>query len=110
MDLTKSWTDLVALVAGAVAVIAGFTWADGSATQPFFVLGALLVASSLWALLGAGGASGWVVAAFGLILVVSPWAWGFDGDAASAWTAWLTGAVTVLAALAVAQSRTTTRV
>ncbi|MEO3810244.1 SPW repeat protein [Sphaerisporangium sp. B11E5] len=101
MDLTKSLADVVAFVAGLVAVLAAFFWAGdaGEATQPLLVLGTLLLVSGLWGLLGAGGASSWVTAAFGALLVVSPWAFGFDGTAAAAWTAWLTGAVTVIVGL-----------
>ncbi|MEW9530208.1 SPW repeat protein [Microbispora sp. NPDC049125] len=100
MDLSRSLSDIVALVAGLVAVLAPFFWVDAkTATQPLLILGALLLISGLWAVLGAGGASSWVTAAFGALLFVSPWAFGFDGDQAAAWTAWITGAVTVIAAL-----------
>jgi len=94
-------SDLIALVAGLVAVVATFTWAAGAdaAAQPLLVLGALLVVSALWSLVGAGGASSWVTAAFGALLLVSPWAFGFDGDVAAAWTAWITGGVTVIVGL-----------
>ncbi|MFC6082442.1 SPW repeat protein [Sphaerisporangium aureirubrum] len=101
MDLSKSLADVVAFVAGLVAVLAVFVWAgdvDG-ATLPLLVLGVLLLVSGLWGLLGAGGASAWVTAAFGALLVVSPWAYGFDGTASAAWTAWLAGAVTVIVGL-----------
>jgi hypothetical protein len=101
MDLTRSLSDVVALVAGVVAVLAGFTWASDAAgaRQPLFILGALLVVAGLWALLGAGGPSSWVTAAFGALLFVSPWAFGFDGDGAAAWTAWIAGAATVIVGL-----------
>ena len=94
-------SDIVALVAGLVAVVATFVWASGAdaAAQPLLILGALLVVSALWSLLGAGGASSWVTAAFGALLFVSPWAFGFTGDLAAAWTAWITGAVTVIVGL-----------
>ncbi|GAA1274548.1 hypothetical protein GCM10009677_29800 [Sphaerisporangium rubeum] len=101
MDLTKSLSDVVAFLAGLVAVVAVFVWANGvaDAALPLLALGVLLLISGLWGLLGAGGASLWVTAAFGALLVVSPWAFGFDGTQAAAWTAWLAGAVTVLVAL-----------
>ncbi|MFC7386012.1 SPW repeat domain-containing protein [Sphaerisporangium rhizosphaerae] len=101
MDLSRAWPDLVAFLAGAAAVLAPFFWAGGAsnAAQPLLVLGALLLVSALWALLGAGGASSWVTAAFGALLVVSPWAFGFDGSAAAAWTAWIAGAATVIVTL-----------
>ncbi|GAA3682038.1 hypothetical protein GCM10022224_052950 [Nonomuraea antimicrobica] len=101
MDLNKSLSDVIALIAGVVAVVAPFIWASGStaAGQPLLVVGALLVVSSLWALLGAGGASSWVTAALGALLFVAPWAFGFDGTAAAAWTAWIAGAATVIVGL-----------
>ncbi|GII56905.1 hypothetical protein Pth03_52940 [Planotetraspora thailandica] len=100
MDLTRSLSDIVALLAGLVAVLAPFFWVDAAAaTTPLLILGTLLVVSALWAVLGAGGASSWVVAAFGALLFVSPWAFGFDGDSAAAWTAWIAGAVTVVIGL-----------
>lgn len=100
MQLSRT-SDLVALVAGLVAVAATFIWAAGAdaAAQPLLVLGALLVVSSLWSLLGAGGAGSWVTAAFGALLLVSPWAFGFADDVAAAWTAWITGGVTVIVGL-----------
>ncbi|WP_204056756.1 SPW repeat protein [Microbispora corallina] len=101
MDLTRSLSDVVALIAGLVSVLAPFFWASdvNAANQPLLLLGALLVVSALWAILGAGGASSWVTAAFGALLFVSPWAFGFDGHASAAWTAWIAGAVTVVVGL-----------
>ncbi|GIH72880.1 SPW repeat domain-containing protein [Sphaerimonospora thailandensis] len=101
MDLTRSLSDVIALLAGLVSLLAAFIWASdvNAAGQPLLLLGALLVVSALWAILGAGGASSWVTAAFGALLFVSPWAFGFDGDAAAAWTAWLAGGVTVVVGL-----------
>ncbi|RCG27002.1 hypothetical protein DQ384_27350 [Sphaerisporangium album] len=101
MDLSKSWADVVAFLAGVVAVLAPFFWADGSraAGQPLLLLGGLLLVSALWTLLGAGGASSWVTAAFGALLVLSPWAFGFDGDGSAAWTAWIAGGATVIVGL-----------
>ncbi|MBP2703042.1 SPW repeat protein [Microbispora sp. RL4-1S] len=101
MDLTRSLSDVIALIAGLVSVLATFFWAGDvtAANTPLLLLGALLVVSALWAILGAGGASSWVTAAFGALLFVSPWAFGFDGDAAAAWTAWIAGGVTVVVGL-----------
>jgi hypothetical protein len=101
MDLTKSWAYVVAFLAGAAAVLAPFIWASGTsaAAQPLLLLGALLLVSALWSLLGAGGASSWVTTAFGALLFLSPWAYGFDGAGAAAWTAWIAGAVTVIVGL-----------
>ncbi|MCT9930827.1 SPW repeat protein [Planotetraspora sp. A-T 1434] len=101
MDLTRSLSDVVALLAGLVAVLAPFFWAGdvNAANLPLLILGALLVVSALWAILGAGGAGSWVTAAFGALLFVSPWAFNFDGHSSAAWTAWIAGAVTVVVGL-----------
>jgi len=89
----------VAFVAAAV-VLALVDGPEGRwAALHLFLLGALLTVSGLWSLLGAGGASSWVTAAFGALLFVSPWAFGFTGDVAAAWTAWITGGVTVIVGL-----------
>ncbi|GII64006.1 hypothetical protein Skr01_40910 [Sphaerisporangium krabiense] len=112
MDLSKSWADVVAFLAGAAAVLAPFLWADGTraAAQPLLLVGGLLLISALWSLLGAGGASSWVTAAFGALLFLSPFAFGFDGDGAAAWTAWIAGGVTVIVGLWTAlQTRVGTR-
>ncbi|ADG89336.1 hypothetical protein TBS_33720 [Thermobispora bispora] len=98
MGLPRSLSDIVALLAGLASVLAPFIWASdaAAATQPLLLLGALLVVSALWSLVGSGGASSWVTAAFAALLFVSPWAFGFDGDAAAAWTAWAAGAIALI--------------
>ena len=57
---------------------------------------ALLALAGLYALLGAPGPSAWTATAFALLIFVSPWAFGFTGADAAAWTAWIVGAVATI--------------
>ncbi|MBA9006218.1 MULTISPECIES: SPW repeat protein [Thermomonospora] len=86
-----AWQDAVAFVAGLAAALAPELWADDAGRQPLMVLGALLALAGLYALLGAAGPSAWTTTAFAVLVFVSPWAFGFTGEGAAAWTAWLAG-------------------
>ncbi|MEV5830830.1 SPW repeat protein [Spirillospora sp. NPDC052242] len=94
-----AWQDGVAFVAGLVALLAPNLWADDAGEQPLMVLGALLALAGLYALLGAAGPSAWTATAFALLIFVSPWAFGFTGADAAAWTAWIVGAVATIVGL-----------
>ncbi|MFI0446446.1 SPW repeat protein [Actinomadura sp. 6N118] len=94
-----AWQDAVTFVAGVAALLAPELWADDRGEQPLMVLGALLALAGLYALLGAAGPSAWTATAFALLLFVSPWAFGFTGDDAAAWTAWIAGGVATIVGL-----------
>ncbi|MFG2001100.1 SPW repeat protein [Spirillospora sp. NPDC048911] len=94
-----AWQDAVAFVAGVAALLAPELWADGMGREPLMVLGALLALAGLYALLGAAGPSGWTATAFALLLFVAPWAFGFTGESAAAWTAWIAGGVATIVGL-----------
>ncbi|MFD0903957.1 SPW repeat protein [Actinomadura sediminis] len=94
-----AWQDGVAFVAGLVALLAPGLWADDAGEQPLMVLGALLALAGLYALLGAPGPTAWTTTAFALLIFVSPWAFGFTGADAAAWTAWIAGAVATIVGL-----------
>lgn len=94
-----AWQDAVAFVAGLAALLAPELWTDGGGQQPLMVLGALLALAGLYALLGSAGPSAWTRTAFAVLLFVSPWAFGFTGDGAAAWTAWITGGVAAIVGL-----------
>ncbi|WP_433337983.1 SPW repeat protein [Spirillospora sp. CA-294931] len=91
-----AWQDGVALVAGLAALLAPPLWADDAGEQPLMVLGALLALAGLYSLLGAAGPSAWTATAFALLIFVSPWAFGFTGEDAAAWTAWIAGGVAAI--------------
>ncbi|TDD69007.1 SPW repeat protein [Actinomadura rubrisoli] len=91
-----AWQDGVAFLAGLAALLAPKLWADDAGEQPLMVLGALLAVAGLYALLGAVGPTAWTATAFALLIFVSPWAFGFDGEDAAAWTAWIAGGVATI--------------
>jgi SPW repeat-containing protein len=94
-----SWQDGVAFVAGLAALLAPGLWADDAGTQPLMVLGTLLALAGLYALLAAAGPQAWTSTAFAVLIFVSPWAFGFSGNDAAAWTAWITGGVAAIVGL-----------
>lgn len=94
-----AWQDVVAFVAGLAAVLAPELWADGVGQQPLMVLGALLALAGLFPLLGSAGPSAWTRTAFAVLLFGSPWAFGFTGEGAAAWTAWIAGGVAAIVGL-----------
>jgi SPW repeat-containing protein len=91
-----SWQDGVAFVAGLAALLAPVLWADNAGREPLMVLGALLALAGLYALLAAGGPAAWTSTAFAVLIFVSPWAFGFSGSGAAAWTAWIAGGVAAI--------------
>jgi SPW repeat-containing protein len=91
-----SWQDGVAFVAGLVALLAPGLWADNAGREPLMVLGALLALAGLYALLAATGPVAWTTTAFAVLIFVSPWAFGFSGSAAAAWTAWIAGGIAAI--------------
>jgi hypothetical protein len=91
-----SWQDGVAFVAGLAALLAPGLWADNAGKQPLMVLGALLALAGLYALLSAAGPSTWTATAFAVLIFISPWAFGFTGENAAAWTAWIAGGVAAI--------------
>jgi hypothetical protein len=94
-----SWEPAVTFVAGLAALLAPDLWADSAGRQPLMVLGTLLALAGLYALVGAAGPSEWTATAFAVLVFVSPWAFGFTGDHAGAWTAWIAGGVAAIVGL-----------
>jgi len=91
-----AWQDGVAFLAGLAALLAPELWADDAGKQPLMVLGTLLAIAGLYALLGAAGPTAWTTTAFALLIFVAPWAFGFSGEDAAAWTAWIAGGVATI--------------
>jgi hypothetical protein len=104
-----AWQDAVAFVAGLAALLAPELWTDGVGRQPLMVLGALLALAGLYALLGSAGPTAWTRTAFAALVFVSPWAFGFTGDGAAAWTAWIAGGVAAIVGLWTATQTMTAR-
>ncbi|MBD2898938.1 hypothetical protein amrb99_79150 [Actinomadura sp. RB99] len=94
-----AWQDGVAFAAGLVVLVAPELWGDNAGEQPLMVLGALLMTAGLWALLGGQGVPSWAATAFALLIFVAPWAFGFTGAHAPAWTAWIAGGAAAIVGL-----------
>ncbi|MCW2899131.1 MAG: hypothetical protein JWO67_1396 [Streptosporangiaceae bacterium] len=106
-----SWQGGVAFVAGLAALLAPPLWADDVGKQPLMVLGALLALAGLYGLLAAAGPSTWTATAFAVLIFVSPWAFGFTGNGAAAWTAWIAGGLAAIVGLwGATQARSGSRV
>ncbi|MGB4135965.1 MAG: SPW repeat protein [Microbacterium sp.] len=96
------WQDWVAVAAGLYAALASIWTAPrtGASISLMIVLGILMIAAAVWSLAAPGLVSmEWIIAAIGALLFLSPWIGGFAGDASSAWTSWICGAVGVVAGL-----------
>jgi hypothetical protein len=104
------WQDWVVVAAGAfVALPVLWTTQAGASLLMIMILGVLLAGSGLWSLAMAGLISmEWLHILFGVLLLIAPWVGAFSGQAGVAWTAWICGAIGVIAgALAVQPARRT---
>jgi hypothetical protein len=101
-SLTTRWQDGVALLAGLYALLSPL-WTETStiAMWTLVVLGALIVAASVAAMAGRTmDLMEWAHVAFGVLLFVAPWAFGYADLMAAAWTSWVVGVVTLVVGLA----------
>ena len=98
MEKWKRWQDWVALAAGVVAALAPvFTDTTTRATWTMVVLGVLAIAASVYSLAKPGDVlSEGSHLVLGALLIIAPWVMGFDDMMGLAWTAWITGAVTLI--------------
>jgi hypothetical protein len=99
MDAWKRWQDWITLIVGVGLVIAALMFATGGSTEMTVVtaLAVVLIAASLVALARPRMmADRYVVGVVGILLVVSPWAFGFADTTGLAWSAWIGGALTVV--------------
>ena len=93
------WQDWVALVAGVYAFLSPIWTATAAvATGTLILLGIVIALVALASLAGPDDAilQG-LMAALGVVMFISPWVMGFAGTTGMAWTAWIVGAVTVIA-------------
>jgi hypothetical protein len=91
-----SWQHGIAFLAGLAALLAPGLWANDAGKQPLMMLGALLALAGLYALLSAAGPTPWTTTAFATLIFISPWAFGFTGAHAAAWTAWIAGGIATI--------------
>lgn len=104
MNKWTRWQDWVALIAGAVALLAPLVaTTDTRATWTMVILGGLTVLASLYSLYTPGERdtmSEGSHAVLGVLLFIAPWAMGFADMSGLAWTAWITGVVTFVVGVA----------
>lgn len=98
----KRWQDWTNLVLGAWLFVApfavsGYTPNDTAAA---WVVGALIVATSIWALGSPKSqVAEWANAIFGSWTFLAPWLLDFSSSTAHAWNAWIVGALVAILSL-----------
>lgn len=102
---TRPWArpqDWVEVVLGVVAALSPL-WLGTNATVvvTLIVLGVLIALDGLLSLAMPGLVYGeWVQIVLGVLLFISPWVLGFTVFSGASWTAWIIGALTVIAGAA----------
>jgi uncharacterized membrane protein HdeD (DUF308 family) len=99
MQRWTQWQGWVALVAGAYAALSPI-WTETSddATWTMVVLGGVTALVSLWSLaMPDDHISEYALVLMGVLFIASPWVMGFDTIDNMALTAWVVGAVTLIA-------------
>ena len=99
MQKWTRWQVWVALVAGAYAALSPiWTETESTATWTMVVLGVVTAAVSLWLLARPEDRiAKYTLVLMGVLFIASPWVMGFDHIDNMALTAWIVGAVTVIA-------------
>jgi uncharacterized membrane protein HdeD (DUF308 family) len=101
MQKWTRWQDWVTFVAGAFAALSPiWTDTDTTATWTMIILGVVTAAVSLWALAKPEDRiSEYGLMLLGVLFIASPWVMGFNDLDNLALTAWVVGAVTLIAGL-----------
>lgn len=101
MQKWTRWQAWVALLAGAYAVLAPlWTQTSDTATWTMVGLGAVTAALALWSLvMSEDRISEYALMLMGVLFIVSPWVMGFEHLDDMALTAWIVGAVTLVAGI-----------
>lgn len=99
MQKWTRWQAWVALLAGAYAALSPlWTQTSDTATQTMVVLGVVTAVIALWSLaMSEDRISEYVLVLMGVLFIASPWVMGFERLDDMALTAWIVGAVTVVA-------------
>jgi hypothetical protein len=99
MQKWARWQVWMALLAGVYAALSPiWTETDDTATQTMVVLGVVTVAIALWSLATSEDRiSEYALIVMGVLFIASPWVMGFDNLDNMALTAWIVGAITVVA-------------
>jgi hypothetical protein len=101
MTAWRRWQDWVVAGLGVITFLTPFVFGDSGqavAASTAYILGVLLVAVGLLngAMREVGGLEV-IPVVLGVILFVSPWAFGFTAVTGLAWSAWIVGALVVIA-------------
>lgn len=102
---STAWTrpqDWLSLIAGGYLALSPL-WVsiDSTGTWAMVVIGAAIGVMALIALAAPGAyIDEWMTALAGAVAFVAPWVFTYTDAKGAAWTTWIAGAVTVLAALA----------
>lgn len=99
MQQWRHWQDWVVLVLGAwtVATPWVFGFAGETAAMNAWIVGVVLATMALWALARPAHPAPRIVGfVAGAWLLISPWEFGFAGEAAVAWNAWAVGALAIV--------------
>ena len=101
MQKWTRWQAWVALLAGAYAALSPiWTETTNTATWTMVVLGVATVAIALWSLaMSEERFSEYALMLIGVLFIVSPWVMGFDQLDDMAMTAWIVGAISVVAGI-----------
>ncbi|WP_438387544.1 SPW repeat protein [Actinopolyspora saharensis] len=96
------WQDWGAVVLGVYLILATLWTTTGpAALTAMIVLGALLGISGVWSLVMPGSiTSEYAHVVLGILLVVSPWAFGYAASVGAAWTTWVVGVLAVIVGVA----------
>jgi uncharacterized membrane protein HdeD (DUF308 family) len=99
MQKWTRWQSWMALVAGAFAALSPiWTETDDTATYTMVALGAVTAAIALWSLaMSEDRISEYALMLMGVLFIASPWVMGFESLDNMALTAWIVGAVTLVA-------------
>ncbi|KQY62451.1 MULTISPECIES: SPW repeat protein [unclassified Nocardioides] len=99
MPKLTRWQALVALLAGAYAALSPlWTDTDDMATWTMVVLGVATMAVSLWSVaMPDDKISEYALVLMGVLFIVAPWVMGFANIDDMALTAWIVGAITLVA-------------
>jgi uncharacterized membrane protein len=105
MSTWTRWQDWAGVVLGVLLFITPFVFggmASSAAEWTAFIGGVLLVILGLIDLSNPTNRAGeWTEAVLGVLLFIAPWALGFTGLSAMAWSAWIVGVLSVLLAASV---------
>jgi hypothetical protein len=98
----KHWQDPVNVVLGLWLVLSPWVLAYRTETNPMWnaiILGIVIAGVAVYAMFRAMAWQEWANVAFGIWLVISPWAVGFSGLVAAMWNAVIVGAIVAVLAV-----------